>query len=74
MSTVLAERIVSFAGLYLAIGGLFALWFVTFGARRIDPSAKGMPLQARLMIFPGVVGLWPIMLLKTFIQKAPPVS
>jgi len=74
MSIALATTIVSALGVYFAIGAVFALFFVTFGVGRIDPDAKGMPLRARAIIFPGVMGLWPLMLMKTFNQKAPPVS
>lgn len=74
MSVETASLIVTVAGIYFAIGAVFALVFVVFGAGRIDPGAKGMPLQARAIIFPGVIGLWPIMLVKLLTQKAPPVS
>ncbi len=74
MSVELAALIMSAAGVYLAIGAVYAVWFVSFGVSRIDPGAKGMPLQARALILPGVIGLWPLMLVKTLTQKAPPVS
>ena len=74
MSIELATVIVTIFGIYLAIGVLVAVVFVIFGAAQIDPGAKGMPPQARILIFPGVMGLWPIMLAKFFTQKAPPVS
>lgn len=74
MSLETASLIVTIAGVYLAIGAVFALVFVTLGAGRIDPGAKGMPFQARALIFPGVMGLWPLMLVKLLTQKAPPVS
>lgn len=74
MDLALAEAITLAMGIYFAIGAVFALLFVLFGAARIDPAAKGMPVQARLIIFPGVMGLWPLMLVKLFTQKAPPVS
>jgi hypothetical protein len=74
MSPEIASLIVAAAGVYFAIGAVFALWFVTMGVSRIDPGAKGMALQARAIIFPGVMGLWPLMLAKSLTQKAPPVS
>lgn len=61
-------------GIYLAIGLVFALLFVCFGAGKIDPAARNMPVQARLTILPGCMLLWPLMLLKWLTQKAPPVS
>ncbi|MDJ0922470.1 MAG: hypothetical protein QNI84_15185 [Henriciella sp.] len=76
MSEPLANLIVTAMGVYLLIGLLVALVFAFEGAGRIDPAArgKGLPLQARLLILPGVIGLWPLMLTKLFTQKEPPVS
>ena len=74
MSLELANLIVSAISIYFAIGALFALWFVIFGAKRIDPAAKGMPIQARILVFFGTAALWPLMLVKSFIQKSPTVS
>lgn len=74
MSLAVANLIVTLLGLYFAVGAAFALVFITLGAGRIDPDAKGMPLQARLMVFPGAMGLWPLIMIKLFTQKAPPIS
>lgn len=74
MSLDAANLLVTWLGLYALIGVLFALYFVIRGAARIDPAASTMPLQARILIFPGVAVLWPLMLFKLFMQKEPPVS
>jgi hypothetical protein len=74
MSLAIANLIVTLLGFYFGMGALIALAFALFGAGRIDPDAKGMPLQARFLIFPGAMGLWPLILIKFFTQKAPPVS
>lgn len=47
--------------MYVALGVLFALAFVTRGVGRLDPSAKKGTIGFRLIIFPGVVALWPIL-------------
>ena len=72
----IANVIVLALGIYAAIGLLVALVYVFGGAGRIDPAAKGkgMPIRVRLMIVPGVIGLWPLMLKKLFTQTEPPVS
>jgi len=49
-------------GLYALLGALFALGFVTVGVQRIDPAAKGSGVGFRLLIFPGSVALWPLLL------------
>ncbi|MEM7767203.1 MAG: hypothetical protein AAF253_06905 [Pseudomonadota bacterium] len=74
MTIAAAETLVTLLAAYAAIGALVALITVTIGAARIDPGARGMPLQARLLIFPGALLLWPLMLAKLITQKAPPVS
>jgi len=76
MSESAAEILVLALGIYAAIGLIIALVIAFGGAGRIDPAAKGkgMPFRVRLMILPGVVGLWPVMLTKLLTQKEPPVS
>ncbi len=76
MSEALANIIVTGLGIYTLIGLLVALIYIFGGAGRIDPAAKGkgLPIRARLLILPGIVGLWPIMVAKLFIQTKPPVS
>ena len=74
MSIALAETIVSTLAIYFGVGALVALFVVTIGAARIDPAAKGMPVQARAIIFPGAAILWPLMAWKLITQTEPPVS
>ncbi|MEP1144117.1 MAG: hypothetical protein ABJH52_10385 [Henriciella sp.] len=76
MSEAAAETLVLALGVYFALGLLVGLIFVFGGAGRIDPAAKGkgLPFRVRLMILPGIIGLWPIMLTKLIVQKEPPVS
>lgn len=74
MSIELAQTLVTALGVYTAIGAVMGLLVVTIGAAKIDPGAKGMPLQARAIIFPGTIALWPLMLAKLFTQSEPPAS
>ncbi|MEM9054382.1 MAG: hypothetical protein AAGB16_03570 [Pseudomonadota bacterium] len=76
MSEQTAELIVLALGLYAVIGLLVGLSYMFGGAGRIDPAAKGkgLPWRVRLLILPGLIGLWPLMLTKLFTQKEPPVS
>jgi len=48
--------------LYAAIGFVFALVFLTLGLTRVDPQTRGAALTFRLLIFPGVAALWPVLL------------
>jgi hypothetical protein len=48
--------------LYVAIGVVTALAFVTFGVTRVQPA--DVSLGARILILPGAVALWPYVLLR----------
>ena len=61
MSIELASAIVQTLGLYFAIGVLFALAFEIFGLARVDEAAHGAGLGFRILIFPALAALWPIM-------------
>lgn len=74
MTEGLANIIVVAIGAYVVLGLLVGLVYMFGAAGRIDPAAKGMPIRARVLIFPGIVGLWPLMLAKLFSQTEPPVS
>ena len=76
MSERAAELLVLGLGIYALIGLLVGLIYVFGGAGRIDPAAKGkgLPFRVRLMILPGIAGLWPVMLTKLLTQTEPPVS
>lgn len=60
------------AALYLGVGCVFALAFVTLGASRIDHSARVAPVSFRLLILPGCAALWPLLLRRWLFTSAPP--
>jgi len=47
---------------YLACGLVFAIPFVLMGAKRIDPHAVHGSWGFRLLIIPGAMALWPLLL------------
>jgi hypothetical protein len=49
-------------GTYLACGLLFAIPFALVGAKRIDPHAAHGSWGFRLLIVPGAMALWPLLL------------
>ena len=67
----LAELLVAVLAIYAVAGFVFALAFVVRGVERIDPAAKGSGVGFRLLILPGCVALWP-MLLRRWWRGAPP--
>ena len=50
--------------LYGAAGLVFALLFLALGLTRIDNGAKGAGIGFRLIILPGLIALWPLMLIR----------
>jgi len=59
---VFAEVFVGFSTVYASLGAIFALAFVAAGVQRIDSQAKGSGLAFRVLIFPGTVAFWPLLL------------
>ncbi|CAN5511993.1 hypothetical protein BH10ACI1_BH10ACI1_12360 [soil metagenome] len=53
-----AEIIVYAVAIYLAIGVLFALWFVALGVTKFDAVAKETSIGFRLIIFFGAAAFW----------------
>jgi hypothetical protein len=62
MLATLAEGWVGLLSGYVLFGLLFGVCFITLGVGRLDPMAKGAGLGFRLLILPGVVALWPLLL------------
>lgn len=63
METVIQVFLI-FLGIYVAIGLLFGIYFFVKGASRLDPLIKDSKWTVRLLLLPGSIGLWPILLLK----------
>jgi len=57
-----AEVFAGALALYAAIGVVFAILFLVAGIQRIDSQARGAGAGFRLIIFPGVAALWPLLL------------
>lgn len=74
MSIETAAALVTLATVYMGIGLLFAVFFVFFGVARVDPEAGEMPVAVRLLILPGCVIMWPLMLSKWLRRRGPPVA
>lgn len=62
-TVTIAEAVVEAARIYAIIGAVVAAAFLTVGLGRIDPSARGSYLF-RILLIPGSVGLWPLVLMR----------
>lgn len=49
-------------GLYLVCGLVFAIPFALAGVRRLDPHAERGSRGFRLLIIPGTMAFWPLLL------------
>ena len=58
----MAQAVLFLAALYLGIGVIVALAFVTIGIGRAMPDAGTVTIGARILILPGSIMLWPIVL------------
>jgi hypothetical protein len=63
---LLAEIIVYAVEIYLAIGVLFAFWFVIYGVNKLDETAKQSGYGFRLIIFFGTVAFWILLTWRLF--------
>ena len=59
---MIAAALLILLGLYLAGGFLFAVPFVFIGVKKIDPHAAHGSWGFRLLIFPGTLAFWPLLL------------
>jgi hypothetical protein len=57
-----ARTILWIAGAYLGIGSIVTVPLVLSGIGRIDPAAKAAPWSFRVLVVPGVVAFWPLLL------------
>jgi len=55
--------------LYLMLGVAFAVYFVTIAINSVDPSAKGTSWGFKIIILPGCILLWPVILKKYLKSK-----
>ena len=47
---------------YVLLGSVFGLYFIGWGAARLDAEAGHMPVTLRLLLLPASVALWPLLL------------
>ncbi len=59
---MIAAAFLILLGIYLACGFLFAIPFVFIGVKKIDPHAAHGGWGFRLLIFPGAIAFWPLLL------------
>ncbi|MDF1698491.1 MAG: hypothetical protein P1U56_21750 [Saprospiraceae bacterium] len=63
METIVQFLILAFF-IYILLGVVIAITAQRSGLKKIDPSVEGAGLGFRMLTFPGIVGFWPIILIK----------
>ena len=62
------EVILIAAGIYLLLGVLFVVPFLLKGLTKVDAGAHGGTIGFKIIIVPGVIVFWPV-LLRKWIEK-----
>ncbi|AXT19123.1 hypothetical protein D7030_14135 [Flavobacteriaceae bacterium AU392] len=63
METVI-QIVVTLLGLYFGIGVLFGIYFFVKGSFLLDELIAESKWTVRLLLTPGAIGLWPVLLIK----------
>ncbi len=71
MPEEIAGRIVAAFAIYSGIGLCAAVIFVSGGLRVLDPLAASAPWRVKLLITPGIIALWPVLLFRSFGLRPP---
>lgn len=72
MPEAFAQILVGIVFVYLSVGFVFGVAFVTVGVGRLDPQAKQATFGFRLLILPGTAALWPLLALRWWRRQGPP--
>ena len=62
MAGAVASWLVGLGAVYIALGIVFAVPFLILGVGRIDAAAARGTVGFRIIVLPGVVALWPLLL------------
>ena len=60
----MVEILLIIAAIYLALGVFFAIPFLMKGLNKIDEGAHGSTMGFKIIIIPGVIVFWPVLLSK----------
>lgn len=71
MSPDVVQSVLLVLAAYVAIGVIVAVPLVIFGLSRIDPAAKAAPWMFRVLVLPGVVTMWPLLLRRVLRAERP---
>lgn len=58
------ETLLIALSVYALLGLIASLWLLSRGLVRLDPGLAISPHRVRLILLPGCIGLWPVLLAK----------
>jgi len=64
MIEIIVDIVLLLMAIYLIAGLLFSIYFLAKGVAKLDEDAKNSPWHFKLIIWPGTVLLWSVLLLK----------
>lgn len=64
MIAIVVDTLLVSMAIYLAVGFVFSIYFLLKGAAKMDEVTKDSPWHFKLIIWPGIVLLWSVLLLK----------
>ena len=66
------ELILAGSAIYVTLGFGVALFMGVGGLRRIDQATRGAGFGFRSLVMPGIVALWPLLLLRLLRRQSDP--
>ena len=60
----MVEILLIIVAVYLVVGVLFVIPFLMKGLTKVDEGAQGSTIGFKIIIIPGVIVLWPLLLSK----------
>jgi len=70
----IAQLVIVIVKGYLMCGLAFAIPFLLFGIHRVDHSAKDSTMPFKLMVLPGTMLFWPLLLTRLIRGKEKPTE
>jgi hypothetical protein len=71
---LIAKSVLIVAAIYLSFGIAFAVWFVFFRIGKFDSSARETSLGFRLLIIPGAMAFWWLLLIRILRNTSRPIE
>lgn len=67
---ILVDIVLLLLGSYFLLGLLFGLFVFISGGEKVDPLLKENSWKLRLLILPGLIAIWPFLVMRLFKNKA----